>query len=81
VDTLHLSIESSILGSHHSSILFLFFAMGQSNWLIVEKKKKKKKKKSWTCKAPQLINMKQNNKNPQNKHPFFSSFLTAPRLI
>jgi len=42
VEVLHLSIESSILGSLHS---FIFFCNGPINWLIV-------KKKSWTCEAP-----------------------------
>ncbi len=37
-EALHLSMESSILGSLHS---FNFFVvMGQSNWLIAKKKKK-----------------------------------------
>ncbi len=47
---LHLSIESSILGSLYS--FNFFFAIGQSNSLIVEQKK------GWTLKQPQLINMK-----------------------
>ncbi len=34
-EALHLSIESSILGSLHS--FNFFFAMGQSNWLIAKK--------------------------------------------
>ncbi len=36
-DALHLSIESSILGRLHS---FIFFGMGQSNWLVTKKKRK-----------------------------------------
>jgi hypothetical protein len=51
---LHLSIESSILGSLHS-----FFAMGQSNWFIATKKK------VGFVKHPPLINMKQVIKYPQ----------------
>jgi hypothetical protein len=50
-EALHLSIESSILRSLH---IQLFFAMGQSNWLIA-----KKKKKVELVIHPQLINMKQ----------------------
>jgi hypothetical protein len=46
-ETLHLSIESSILGElRYFSICF---AMGQSNWLIAPQKKNGK---SWTCEAP-----------------------------
>ncbi len=39
-EALHLSIESSILGSLHS---FNCFAMGQSNWPVAKKKRKEKK--------------------------------------
>ncbi len=37
-EALHLSMESSILGSLHS--FNFFFVMGQSNWLIAKKKEK-----------------------------------------
>jgi hypothetical protein len=40
-EALHLSIESSLLGSLHS-FQFFFLVMGQSNWLIAKLKKKKK---------------------------------------
>ncbi len=76
-DTLHLSIESSILGSHHS-FNFCFLVIDQSNWLIATEKKKKK---AGLVRHPQLINVKQNNKYPQNKHPFFSSFWKHPPQI
>jgi len=46
-EALHLSIESSILGSLHSFNSFFFVAMGQSTWLIA----KKGKKKGRTCEA------------------------------
>jgi len=39
-EALHLSIESSILGSLHS--FNFFFAMGQSKWLIGKNKNKNK---------------------------------------
>jgi hypothetical protein len=54
--------------------------MGQSNWLIAPNlpKTRKKKKKVGLVRHPQLINMKQNNKYPPNKHPFFFFFLKAP---
>jgi hypothetical protein len=48
-EALHLSIESSILGTLHS---LNFFATGQLNWFIV-------KKKFGLIRHLQLINMKQ----------------------
>jgi hypothetical protein len=55
-EALHLSIESSISGSLHSFNIFIFFVMGQSNWLIAPKKKEKR---VGLVRHPQLINMKQ----------------------
>jgi hypothetical protein len=50
-EALHLSIESSILGSLHTfNFFFFFFVMGQSNWLITPKNKNKIK--GWTCETP-----------------------------
>jgi hypothetical protein len=42
--------------------------MGQSNWLIA-------KTKSWTCEAPQPINMKQNKCEDD---PYVPQFLPMP---
>jgi hypothetical protein len=60
-EALHLSIESSILGSLHN-FNFFFWVMGQSNWLIAQKKK------VGLVRHPKLINTKQ-NKCPRNKYP------------
>jgi hypothetical protein len=41
-EALHLSIESSILGSLHG-FNFFFWVMDQSKWFIANKRKKEKK--------------------------------------